>query len=566
MTAPLKAIDGNADLPALMTELAARARAAARVLALASPEQKNRALEAMERAIRANAAAILAANAEDVAEVRAGGATSAFIDRLTLTQARIDAMADGIATVREIADPVGVVTESWQRPNGMTIERVRVPLGVVAVIFESRPNVAADAGVLCLKSGNAVILRGGSDSFRSCRAIHDCLVQGLREAGLPEAAITLVPTRDRAAVGLLLTGLNGGIDVIVPRGGKSLVARVEAEARVPVFAHLEGVNHVYVDHAANLEMAKSIVLNAKMRRPGVCGAAETLLVDRAGAATSLKPLVEMLIDAGCEVRGDDAVQRTDARVKPASDEDWDTEYEDAIIAAKVVDGVDEAIAHIHNHGSHHTDAIVTEDENDRAQISQRGRFGDRAAQRIDPVRRRRRIRLRRGNRHRHREIPRPRPGRRRATDQLQISRPRHRADAAVNIAFSSEVGTGSRKENASNRESRIGGSSVERSVSRVAITRPDHSAPYQRHAHRPARRLVQSAACRASRHQPVRDQAAEARPRVVAGDAGQSAQGPWRLARSRRTRRGRAPDGERSAHRCQLSRIRHRNAIHCRHD
>jgi gamma-glutamyl phosphate reductase len=200
-------------------------------------------------------------------------------------------MADGVATVRAIADPIGVVTESWQRPNGMTIERVRVPLGVVAVIFESRPNVAADAGVLCLKSGNAVILRGGSDSFRSCRAIHDCLVQGLREAGLPEAAITLVPTRDRAAVGLLLSGLNGGVDVIVPRGGKSLVARVEAEARVPVFAHLEGVNHVYVDHAANLEMAKSIVLNAKMRRPGVCGAAETLLVDRAAASTNLKPLV-----------------------------------------------------------------------------------------------------------------------------------------------------------------------------------------------------------------------------------------------------------------------------------
>ena len=220
------------------------------MLALAPPEQKNRALEAIERAIRANAAKILAANAEDVAEVRAGGATSAFIDRLTLTPARIDAMADGVATVRGIPDPVGTVTESWQRPNGMTIERVRVPLGVIGVIFESRPNVAADAGVLCLKSGNAVILRGGSDSFRSCRAIHDCLVQGLREAGLPEAAITLVPTRDRAAVGLMLGGLGGGIDVIVPRGGKSLVARVEAEARVPVFAHLEGVNHVYVDRSA----------------------------------------------------------------------------------------------------------------------------------------------------------------------------------------------------------------------------------------------------------------------------------------------------------------------------
>jgi glutamate-5-semialdehyde dehydrogenase len=361
MTASLKAIDGSADLPSLMNDLARAARAAARALALAPTEQKNLALAAMERAIREGVAAILAANAEDVAEVRASGATVAFIDRLTLTEARVSAMADGIRIIHDIADPVGTVTESWQRPNGMTIERVRVPLGVVAVIFESRPNVAADAGVLCLKSGNAVILRGGSDSFRSCRAIHACLVQGLREAGLPEAAITLVPTRDRAAVGLLLGGLNGGVDVIVPRGGKSLVARVEAEARVPVFAHLEGVNHVYVDHAARLDMAKSIVLNAKMRRPGVCGAAETLLVDRAAAGSHLKPLLEMLIEAGCEVRGDAAAQATDARVRPASDEDWDTEYEDAIIAAKIVDGVDGAIAHIHDHGSHHTDAIVTED-------------------------------------------------------------------------------------------------------------------------------------------------------------------------------------------------------------
>ncbi|MGF6311368.1 glutamate-5-semialdehyde dehydrogenase [Bradyrhizobium sp. i1.8.4] len=361
MSAPLKAIDGNADLTALMTDLAAKARAAARVLALAPPEQKDRALAAIERAIRANAPAILAANAEDVAEARAGGTTSAFLDRLTLTQVRVDGMADGVATVREIADPVGTVTESWQRPNGMTIERVRVPLGVIGVIFESRPNVAADAGVLCLKAGNAVLLRGGSDSFRSCRAIHDCLVQGLREAGLPEAAITLVPTRDRAAVGLMLSGLNGGIDVIVPRGGKSLVARVEAEARVPVFAHLEGVNHVYVDGSADLDMAKSIVLNAKMRRTGVCGAAEALLVDRAGAATSLKPLVEMLLDAGCEVRGDDTVQKVDARVKPATDDDWGTEYLDAVIAARVVDGVDGAIAYIQNHGSHHTDSIVARD-------------------------------------------------------------------------------------------------------------------------------------------------------------------------------------------------------------
>lgn len=361
MTASLKAIDGSAELTTLMTDLGRQARAAARTLALAPPEQKNRALEAMERAIRAGADKILAANAEDVADAKAAGTTSAFLDRLTLTPTRVEAMAEGIAVVRGIADPVGTVTESWQRPNGMTIERVRVPLGVVAVIFESRPNVAADAGVLCLKSGNAVILRGGSESFRSCRAIHDCLVQGLREAGLPDATITLVPTRDRAAVGLLLSGLDGAVDVIVPRGGKSLVARVESEARVPVFAHLEGVNHVYVDRSADLAMAKSIVLNAKMRRTGVCGAAETLLIDRAAAATHLAPLVTMLIDSGCEVRGDQAVQQVDPRVKPASDEDWDTEYLDAVIAAKLVDGVDAAIAHIHDHGSHHTDAIVAED-------------------------------------------------------------------------------------------------------------------------------------------------------------------------------------------------------------
>jgi len=360
MTAPLKSIDGSADLPALMNDLATRARAAARVLSLAPAEQKNRALEAMERVIRARSDAIIAANAEDVAEAKAAGMTSSFLDRLTLSPARVAAMADGIAVVRGVSDPVGVVTESWQRPNGMTIERVRVPLGVIGVIFESRPNVAADAGVLCLKSGNAVILRGGSDSFRSCRAIHGCLVEGLREAGLPEAAITLVPTRDRAAVGLLLSGLNGGVDVIVPRGGKSLVARVEAEARVPVFAHLEGVNHVYVDSAADLDMAKSIVLNAKMRRTGVCGAAETLLIDRA-SQDKIKPLIDVLISAGCEIRGDDAVRAADTRVKPASDEDWDTEYLDAIIAAKVVDGVTGAIAHIHQHGSHHTDAIVTND-------------------------------------------------------------------------------------------------------------------------------------------------------------------------------------------------------------
>ena len=371
MSAPLKALDktldratnlnGEPDLAALMTGLGDGARRAARVLALAPSVQKDEALAAMAAAIRANAKAILAANAEDVAEAKANGSSSAFVDRLALNDARIKAMADGIDVVRAIPDPVGIVTETWTRPNGMTIERVRVPLGVVGVIFESRPNVAADAGALCLKSGNAVILRGGSDSFRSCRAIHVCLVEGLRKAGLPEDSISLVPTRDRAAVGLMLAGLNGAIDVIVPRGGKNLVARVQDEARVPVFAHLEGVNHVYVDKAASLDMAKTIVLNAKMRRPGVCGAAETLLIDRAAADRLLKPLVTTLLDAGCEVRGGADIQHADARVKPVSEEDWSTEYEDAIISVKLVDGVDEALAHIARYGSHHTDAVVTED-------------------------------------------------------------------------------------------------------------------------------------------------------------------------------------------------------------
>jgi len=349
------------DLASVMTALARAAKAAARVLALAPAEQKDRALEAMARIIRASAPAILAANAEDVTEARAAGTTAAFLDRLVLNEARIAAMADGIDVVREIPDPVGTVTERWQRPNGMIIERVRVPLGVVAVIFESRPNVTADAGVLCLKSGNAVILRGGSESFRTSRAIHACLAAGLREAGLPEAAISFVPTRDRAAVGLLLGGLDGTVDLIVPRGGKSLVARVEADARVPVFAHLEGVNHVYVDHTARLDMARDVVLNAKMRRTGVCGAAETLLVERAAAQTHLKPLVTMLLDAKCEVRGDAAVQAVDSRVKPATEEDWSTEYLDAVIAARVVDSEDDAIAHIERYGSHHTDGIISED-------------------------------------------------------------------------------------------------------------------------------------------------------------------------------------------------------------
>jgi glutamate-5-semialdehyde dehydrogenase len=337
------------------------ARAAARILALAPTAQKDGALAQMGQALRDHEADILAANAADVADAKAGGATAAFIDRLALDRKRIAAMAEGLDVVRALPDPVGAVMESWTRPNGMQIERVRVPLGVVGVIYESRPNVTADAAALCLKAGNAVILRGGSESLHSARAIHACLAEGLRAAGLPEAAIQLVPTRDRAAVGLMLSGLRGAIDVIVPRGGKSLVARVQDEARLPVFAHLEGVCHVYVDKAANLDMAEKIVLNAKMRRTGVCGAAETLLVDRAVAPTHLGPLVRMLIDAGCEVRGDAATQAVDARVRPAAEEDWSTEYLDSIIAAKVVDGVDAAIAHVDLYGSHHTDAIVTDD-------------------------------------------------------------------------------------------------------------------------------------------------------------------------------------------------------------
>ncbi len=370
MSAPLKSIEGTADkaaskvssLAKTMDAIGRNARAAARVLALASTAQKDRALELMAAAIRAQKSRILAANAEDVTDARAGGLSGAVLDRLTLDDARVEAIAAAIEAVRAIEDPVGAVTDSWTRQNGMTIERVRVPLGVIGIVYESRPNVTADAGALCLKSGNAAILRGGSDSQRSSRAIHAALEQGLRDAGLPEAAIQLVPTRDRAAVGLMLTGLDGAIDVIVPRGGRSLVARVQAEARVPVFAHLEGVCHVYIDKAASLDMAKKIVLNAKMRRTGVCGAAETLLVDRAVAGTHLKPLIEMLIGAGCEIRGDKATQAIDKRVKPVTEEDWRTEYLDAVIAAGVVDGVAEAIEHIERYGSHHTDAIVTEDK------------------------------------------------------------------------------------------------------------------------------------------------------------------------------------------------------------
>jgi glutamate-5-semialdehyde dehydrogenase len=350
-----------ASIEPMMLYMGRLAREAARELALASTARKNAALEVMATRLEARADAILEANRNDIESARGKGRDEAFIDRLTLDQSRVAAMAKSLRDIAALPDPVGQVITSWTRPNGLQFSRVRVPLGVIGIIYESRPNVTADAGALCLKSGNAVILRSGSESFLTSLVICNALTEGLAEAGLPEAAIQLVPTVDRAAVGFMLAGLGGAIDVIVPRGGKSLVARVQEEARVPVFAHLEGVCHVYVHAPADLAMAKTIVLNAKMRRTGICGAAETLLVDRAAAPAQLAPLVAMLIEAGCEVRGDAATQSVDPRVKPASEEDWGAEFLDAIIAVKVVNGLDEAIEHIARYGSQHTDAIVTED-------------------------------------------------------------------------------------------------------------------------------------------------------------------------------------------------------------
>lgn len=348
------------DTETLMQRIGRDGRAAARTLALAPTDAKNAALTAAAVAIRRTAATILAANALDLAAAREAGRPASFIDRLLLDQKRVEAIACGLEDVAALPDPVGAPMAEWTRPNGLRFQRVRVPLGVIGIIYESRPNVTADAGALCLKSGNAAILRGGSESHHSAQAIHACLVEGLRAAGLPEAAIQLVPTTDREAVGLMLKGLAGTVDVIVPRGGKSLVARVQSEARVPVFAHLEGICHTYVDRGADIDMAIQVVLNAKMRRTGVCGATECLLVDRNSDADNLTPLVRALLDAGCEVRGDAATQKVDARVVPATDADWGTEFLEAIIAVKTVDGVDEAIEHITRHGSQHTEAIVTE--------------------------------------------------------------------------------------------------------------------------------------------------------------------------------------------------------------
>lgn len=348
-------------IDALMQEIGANAKAAARPLAMAPPEQKNKALLAMADALEASKDAIIAANALDMKAGQEAGLAASFMDRLMLNDDRIAAMAHGLREVAAHKDPVGEVIAEWDRPNGLHIERVRTPLGVIGVIYESRPNVTADAGALCLKAGNAVILRGGSDSVHSSRAIHACMVEGLKAAGLPETAIQLVPVTDRAAVGALLSGLGGTVDVIVPRGGKSLVARVQAEARVPVFSHLEGICHVYVDASADLEMAKKIVVNAKMRRTGICGSAETLLVDSAALGTHLQPLLEALTEAGCEVRASATVLKVLPFFKPAEEEDWRTEYLDAIISVAIVDGVGGAINHIAHYSSNHTEAVIAED-------------------------------------------------------------------------------------------------------------------------------------------------------------------------------------------------------------
>ncbi|WP_313556948.1 glutamate-5-semialdehyde dehydrogenase [Agrobacterium cavarae] len=358
---PDQAVKQSQSVDALMMNIGAQAKAASRPLSIASTAKKNRALLAMASAIDASVDRILDANRQDVAAAEQAGVAGSFIDRLKLDPSRIAGISEGIRAIANLADPVGEVIAAWDRPNGLKIERVRTPLGVIGVIYESRPNVTADAGALCLKAGNSVILRGGSDSQYSSRAIHACLVEGLKIAGLPEHAIQLVPVTDRAAVGLLLGGLGGTVDVIVPRGGKSLVGRVQTEARVPVFAHLEGICHVYVDKSADLDMAKKIVLNAKMRRTGICGSAETLLVDRAVAASHLEPLVKILLEAGCEVRGSDEVQNAVAGVTLANEEDWRTEYLDAIISVTLVDGIDGAIQHIGTYSSNHTEAVIAED-------------------------------------------------------------------------------------------------------------------------------------------------------------------------------------------------------------
>ena len=348
------------DADALIQRLGTDARAAAATLATASTDTKAAAVRAAASALRAQREAILAANVTDMANGERAGLTPAMLDRLRLDAGRVEAIAAGLEAVAALPDPVGEVIKAWERPNGLRFAQVRVPLGVVGIIYESRPNVTADAGALCLMAGNACLLRGGSEAIESSRAIHAALVDGLRAAGLPEAAIQLVPTTDRAAVGAMLRA-SGLIDIIVPRGGKSLVARVQAEARVPVLAHLDGICHVYVDAAADPAKARAIALNAKLRRTGVCGAMETLLIDRVAPAELTSALLADLLDAGCEVRATPDLLPLDARLRTAMPDDWDTEYLDAILSVATVDGVEGAMAHIAQHGSHHTDSIVTED-------------------------------------------------------------------------------------------------------------------------------------------------------------------------------------------------------------
>ncbi|MEM9204890.1 MAG: glutamate-5-semialdehyde dehydrogenase [Pseudomonadota bacterium] len=348
-------------LEAQMLTLGRRAREAARTLATAPSAQKNDALRAMSRNLYGTLPIILDANKLDVEAAKRSGMAASFVDRLTLDRDRVNAIGQGLEAIAGLDDPIGAKIAAWDRPNGLNIERVRTPLGVVGVIYESRPNVTADAGALCLKAGNAVILRGGSDSLNSAQAIHSALEMGLRDAGLPNDAIQLVPVRDREAVGMMLTGLDGAIDVIVPRGGRSLVERVQNEARVPVFAHLEGICHIYVDEAADLDMAVDVIENAKMRRTGICGAAECVLIHEAVAETHAPAIVARLQERGCEVRGDDAIAQRASGVVPASEADWGKEFLDTIIAMKIVHDMDEAMNHIAFYGSSHTEAIITED-------------------------------------------------------------------------------------------------------------------------------------------------------------------------------------------------------------
>ena len=358
----LNTLDRTNDVAALMSELGRAAREAATVLALADSDTKNAALDAMANALVADTQAILHANTIDMENGREAGLSPAMLDRLHLMEERVAAMADGVRSIATLPDPVGRELASWTRPNGLQISRVATPLGVVGVIYESRPNVTADAGALCLKAGNAVILRGGSDSFNSSTTIHSSLARGLAEVGLPEAAIQIVPTTDRSAVGDMLSGLDGDIDVIVPRGGKGLVERVQNDARVPVFAHLEGLVHIYVDKSADLDMTVDVVADAKMRRTGICGALETLLIDRDAVTTHLAPILDRLAERGCEVRGDDAVRAEWPGAIPATEQDWATEYLDAIVSVRIVDGIDGAIGHIRRWSSNHTEAVLAQDE------------------------------------------------------------------------------------------------------------------------------------------------------------------------------------------------------------